>query len=208
MTAPENGAGRAGTGPIPNANRELIERCEKYDRRHAFRRPSANHLEAVDLRHLDVEKEHIGAKRVESGEYFSPVAAFADYRELGIWAEQLPHPSARSWLIVRNEHAPSSRCHRTRSLAVARAREFGDTPWRPAVAQERLRAMRARRRACEKAGRLIKLTRAEKIPSFSRAYRTQAERLRVVPDKSYRESASTPTLARDMLTRRVHRISS
>src|SRR5205085_12704166 len=68
--------------------------------------PAADHLEAVDLRHLDVEKHDVGLDRVERREHLAPVAALADDRKLGERREQLPHATARRGLVVGDQYAP------------------------------------------------------------------------------------------------------
>ena len=88
---------------LERANRELVVGREEHDRRHALRRPPPDHLEAVDLRHLDVEEDHVGLQRVERREHLAAVAAFADDGEVGKRGEQLPHAAARRRLVVGDE---------------------------------------------------------------------------------------------------------
>ena len=45
------------------ANGEAVVRRQEDHRWHSLRRASADHFEAVDLRHLDVEEQHVGLER-------------------------------------------------------------------------------------------------------------------------------------------------
>jgi hypothetical protein len=62
---------------LEGANGELIKGGEEYDRRHALGSAAADNFEAINSRHLNVEKHHLGHGYVESCEHLGAVAAFA-----------------------------------------------------------------------------------------------------------------------------------
>ena len=94
---------------VERADGELVVRGEEHHRGHPLGRPPADDFEAVDLRHLDVEEDHVRPERVEGVEHLAPVAAFTDDGEFREGGEQLPHATAGGRLVVGDEHAPLTR---------------------------------------------------------------------------------------------------
>jgi hypothetical protein len=83
---------------------------------HRRRRPRGTELleqvEAVDLRHLDVEEEYVGPRARDRLDSLGP-AALADDLDLGIGGEQQAHDLARERLVVDDEdlEAHDARLH-------------------------------------------------------------------------------------------------
>ena len=71
------------------------------------------HLEAVQLRHLDVEEEDVRGEFAHRFHRFEAVGALADDLEVRVGGEQLAQHAARQLLVVDNERADAGRAHGT-----------------------------------------------------------------------------------------------
>ena len=74
-------------------------------------------LDAVELRHPDVEQAHVGAELARERDRLAPVGGLADHLDAGLGVEDHPQPGADELLIVGDEHADAHR----RRPAAARA---------------------------------------------------------------------------------------
>src|ERR1051326_5891474 len=68
----------------------LIERGNKDDRLDLFRSDLCEHVEAVHLGHLDVEKDQIGRQGVNSLDCFAPVPTLVDRKSTRLNSSHIP----------------------------------------------------------------------------------------------------------------------
>src|SRR5262245_31697038 len=73
------------------ADCELIEGGKKHDLRHSLYGSAADHFKAVYARHLNVEEDHVGRRRVQRRERLRAVATFSGDGELRKRRQQLAH---------------------------------------------------------------------------------------------------------------------
>src|SRR5882724_9419238 len=80
--------------------RITIVRSDENHRRQMCRRDTAEHLEAIKSRHLDVEKEKIRLEGFDAPYRFGPIAALPDDLEVGRLAKPQANAVTRERLIV------------------------------------------------------------------------------------------------------------
>jgi hypothetical protein len=85
------------------AQRVLIERGREDDRN--LTADQLEHLEAAQLRHLDVEEQQIGRELGHDLDRLEPVSALPHHLDVRMLAEKLPHDRARQRLVVDDHHA-------------------------------------------------------------------------------------------------------
>ena len=73
---------------LERRNRVVIERRDKNHRRHLVGSHFGNHVEAVELRHLDVEEHQIGLIGSNRRDGFQAVLAFTYNLDIGDACEQ------------------------------------------------------------------------------------------------------------------------
>jgi hypothetical protein len=72
---------------------ELVVRRYEDDVRHARRPAGTHHLEAIELRHLDVKEHEVRGKRIERGECLSAIPALAHNLHVVVRREELADAS-------------------------------------------------------------------------------------------------------------------
>ena len=89
------------------AERVLVVRGDEDDRRHRAAE-RARQRQAVDLRHLNIEKHQIGRRALDRRHRLRTVAAFADQLDVRLVPQQRQHPRPGDRLIVGHEGPDSS----------------------------------------------------------------------------------------------------
>jgi hypothetical protein len=65
----------------------------------------AQHVEAVEPRHLHVEEHRVGAQLIERGDRGDAIAALGGDLEVGVQTDEVADSLAREWLVVDDHHA-------------------------------------------------------------------------------------------------------
>jgi hypothetical protein len=82
-----------------------IVRGHEHDRRQVARLQCLDHVEAVQLGHLNVEKNEVGLRCGDRLDCARAVGALADDRDVGLPGEQPANPSACNRFVVDQERA-------------------------------------------------------------------------------------------------------
>ena len=85
--------------------RVLVVRRHEHRRGQLVRLQGRQHLEAIQLRHLHVEKQQVGAIRPDTIGGLGTVAALAHDDDVRLRVEQLANPGARDRLVVDDQRA-------------------------------------------------------------------------------------------------------
>src|SRR4029077_15748532 len=97
-----------------------------------------NDLEAVQLRHLDVQEQHIGMKVCHDLDCLKTVRALGNDGDVRYRCQELPQHASREFLVVDDGETEGSLvCHRPTSSMQGR---FSSTRKRPASAAASMRA--------------------------------------------------------------------
>ncbi len=111
---PEGTAG----GDRVECGRPVAEGGEQHhSRRELVALDGAEHREAVELGHLDVENRDVGLEHADRLERFAALSRLADELELGPFAYRADDRLTKEWMIVRYEHAHTDLSFRHGSLA-------------------------------------------------------------------------------------------
>src|SRR5262249_43332491 len=90
---------------------ELIVGGKKNHLRHSLDSSPAYHFKSVYTRHLNVEEDHVGRRRVKTGERLRAVATFSGDGKLRKRRQQLSHSPARGRLVISDQGSPLSFLH-------------------------------------------------------------------------------------------------
>ena len=99
---------------LERAQRVLVVGGDEHDGRHPIRADGLDHLEAVELRHLDVEEHEIRGLGQDGLDGFDAVPGFADDLDVLFSAEERAHPLARERLVVDDQRTDRARGRRGR----------------------------------------------------------------------------------------------
>ena len=85
---------------VESADLERLERIalvrgDEYDRRPGLGREARGHVEAAELRHLDIEKYHLGVDSPDRGDRLASLRTLADELHVRVLGEESPEPCAR-----------------------------------------------------------------------------------------------------------------
>src|SRR5215213_8990965 len=78
----------------------LIERGHEDDRLNVLRSNAGQHVEAVHLRHLDVEKDQIGRERVDGLDRLTAIPALLENLDVRLSVEQHTQVAPRQRLVI------------------------------------------------------------------------------------------------------------
>jgi hypothetical protein len=87
---------------LKGAHRVMIIGRHEDDVRHPFGNERADHGEAVQLRHLHIEKDQIAGSVAERGDRLDAVLTLADDLKLGMGLQHLAHHPARERFVVND----------------------------------------------------------------------------------------------------------
>ncbi len=79
-----------------------IERGNKNNNAQLVRRHAAEHIEAADLRHLDIKKDELGVLLADQPNRVNAVRAFSDDFEIRLLDEELSEPVPRQSLVIND----------------------------------------------------------------------------------------------------------
>src|ERR1041384_744771 len=88
---------------VKRLERVLIKRRHKDDRLNMLRTNMLEHVEAIHLRHLDVEKDEIRRQRVDGFHCLATIPALVQDLDLRIFLEQHTEIAPRQRLVVDNQ---------------------------------------------------------------------------------------------------------
>ena len=83
-------------------HRVLVERGEEDDIGAMLGIEHADHLQAADARHLDIQKQHVRAQLVHRANRFDGIPAFADDLNIRLGLQQNTQVFTRQRLVVDN----------------------------------------------------------------------------------------------------------
>src|SRR5215470_12223609 len=83
-------------------DRILIKSRDENDRRQMRGVERGQRLKAVELRHLNIEKDQIRLELFDGRDGFAPVAAFAENFDVGFGGEKAAHAVARDGFVIND----------------------------------------------------------------------------------------------------------
>src|SRR5262249_16712610 len=82
----------------------LIIGGDEDSQRHVLDADGANHLEAVHLRHLNIEEHEVGMAGEDGLDRLVAVATFSSHLKFWKWFQELSYAAASQRFIIRDEH--------------------------------------------------------------------------------------------------------